>query len=76
MKKSEHSAGVKKLLVVGLILIYMCMACACTNGNNDNNCGFGGYANAGRENTASARNNSAGCAFVCAGRFFVYNIQK
>lgn len=37
MKKGKNFAGAKKLLALGLVLAYVCMATACTNNDKKNN---------------------------------------
>ena len=37
MKKGKKLAGAKKLLALGLVLAYVCMATACTNNDKKDN---------------------------------------
>ena len=37
MKKGKNLAGAKKLLALGLVLAYVCMATACTNNDKKDN---------------------------------------
>lgn len=39
MKKSKHFTEAKKLLALGMVLAFMCMATACTNNKTDNDSG-------------------------------------
>ena len=62
MKKSKRP-GAKKLLVLGLVLAYMCMAAACTNDDKGSS-NSGSMAGSGSQdnNSSSAADNNNGTA--------------
>ena len=60
MKKFKTLAGAKKLLALGLVLAYMCMATACTNGNNISESDSGAESGALANNTGTNGNGTNG----------------